>query len=205
MAKPFGEDLGSGMHAHISVLDKEGANIFTGGSNGKPADTLRHATGGLLETMAQMQAIFAPNPNSMRRLQGGSFAPDEITWGLDHRAAAVRLPEISDPAARLEHRICGADANPYLLFAVLLSAMLDGIEQNLSPGDPIVGDGYAQEEAKLPVYMPDAVDLFSESDFIRHSLGAELQRIYTLTKQQEIEEFRKRITQLEYQSFLKTL
>ena len=83
--------------------------------------------------------------------------------------------------------------------------MLDGIEQNLSPGDPISGDGYSQEDAKLPAYMPDAVRLFSESDFIRNSLGTELQRIYTLTKQQEIEEFRKRISLLEYQSYLEKL
>jgi glutamine synthetase len=88
---------------------------------------------------------------------------------------------------------------------VLLSAMLDGIEQNLSPGDPISGDGYAQEKARLPVYMSDAVRLFSASDFIRNSLGGEIQRIYTLTKQQEMEEFRKRISTLEYQSFLEQL
>jgi glutamine synthetase len=83
--------------------------------------------------------------------------------------------------------------------------MLDGIEQNLSPGNPITGDGYSQEEAKLPQYMPDAVRLFSESDFIRNSLGEELQRIYTLTKHQELDEFRKRISLLEYQSFLEKL
>jgi len=115
------------------------------------------------------------------------------------------VPAGNPAARRLEHRVAGADANPYLLFAVLLSAMLDGIEQNLSPGEPTSGDGYAQEVAKLPVYMPDAVNLFSESEFIRSSLGSELQRIYTLTKQQEVEEFRKRITPLEYQSYLEKL
>ena len=101
--------------------------------------------------------------------------------------------------------MAGADANPYLLFSVILSAMLDGIEQNLSPGDPISGDGYAQETSSLPIYMPDAMQLFDDSDFIRQSLGDELQRIYTLTKQQEIEEFRKRISPLEYQTFLQQL
>ena len=94
---------------------------------------------------------------------------------------------------------------PYLTFAVLLSAVLDGIEQNISPGDPIQGDGYAQVENALPGYMPEAVKLFSESDFIRNSLGQELQRIYTLTKEQEIAEFRKRITLLEHQSYLELL
>ena len=118
---------------------------------------------------------------------------------------AVRVPAGSKAARRLEHRVAGADANPYLAFAVLLSAMLDGIEQNISPGEPIKGDGYSQEKETLPVYMPDAVRLFSDSDFIRNSLGEELQRIFTLTKQQEIEEFRRRITLLEYQSFLERL
>jgi glutamine synthetase len=80
--------------------------------------------------------------------------------------------------------------------------MLDGIEQNLSPGKSTSGDGYAQEVEKLPIYMPDAVNRCGRSNFIRNSLGSELQRIYTLIKQQGIEEFRKRITPLEYQSYL---
>ena len=83
--------------------------------------------------------------------------------------------------------------------------MLDGIRENLSPGKPIVGDGYSQEEAALPVYMPDAVRIFSESDFIHNALGPEFQRIFTLTKEQEMEEFRRRISTLEYQSFLEKL
>ena len=83
--------------------------------------------------------------------------------------------------------------------------MNHSIEQSLSPGSPITGDGYSQEEAALPVYMPDAVSLFSESDFIRNALGPELQRIFTLTKEQEIAEFRRRITTLEYQSYLEKL
>ena len=93
----------------------------------------------------------------------------------------------------------------FLLFAVILSGMLEGIRENLSPGNPISGDGYAQEEATLPVYMPDAVRLFSESDFIRNSLGDEMQRIYTLTKEQEIAEFRRRITDLGYLTYLERL
>jgi glutamine synthetase len=83
--------------------------------------------------------------------------------------------------------------------------MLHGIREKLSPDEPISGDGYAQEEGRLPVYMPDAVKMFSESAFIRTALGSELQRIFTLTKEQEIAEFRRRITTLEYQSFLEKL
>jgi len=83
--------------------------------------------------------------------------------------------------------------------------MLEGMLTNLSPGKPVTGDGYAKETDLLPVYMPEAVKLFSESDFIRKAMGPELQRIFTLTKEQEIAEFRKRITTLEYQSYLEKL
>ena len=131
--------------------------------------------------------------------------PDLSQLGYENRTVAVRVPAGSPAARRLEHRVAGADANPYMLFAVILSGILEGIRENLSPGEPISGDGYAQEEASLPVYMPDAVRLFSESDFIRNALGTELQRIYTLTKEQELAEFRRRITTLEYQSFLERL
>lgn len=204
MPKPFENEAGNGLHVHCSVLDENGVNIFDDGSE-KGSPLLHSAIGGCLSSMADSVAIFTPSFNGYRRFQPGCHAPTYPSWGYENRTVAVRVPAGKQAARRLEHRVAGADANPYLVFAVLLSAMLDGIEQNLSPGKPISGDGYAQEAAKLPVYMPDAVRLFSESDFIRDSLGSELQRIYTLTKQQEVEEFRKRITTLEYQSYLEKL
>jgi glutamine synthetase len=204
MPKPFENEAGNGMHVHCSVLDDKGINIFDDGTE-KGSPLLHNAIGGCLHNMADSVAVLAPSFNAYRRFQPGCHAPTFPSWGYENRTVAVRVPAGSQSARRLEHRVAGADANPYLLFAVLLSAMLDGIEQNLSPGEPIVGDGYSQEGETLPVYMPDAVKLFSESDFIRNSLGTELQRIFTLTKQQEIEEFRKRITLLEHQSYLEQL
>ncbi len=205
MAKPFENEAGNGMHVHCSVLDESGMNVFDDGTE-RGTPLLHNAIAGCLEHMADSVAIFAPSFNGYRRFQPGCHAPTFPSWGYENRTVAVRVPAGSNAARRLEHRVSGADANPYLLFAVLLSAMLDGIEQNLSPGDPIKGDGYSQaEEASLPVYMPDAVRMFRESDFIRNALGPEIQRIFTLTKEQEIDEFRKRITELEYQSFLERL
>lgn len=204
MPKPFENESGNGMHVHCSMLDVSGVNVFDDGTE-KGSPLLLNAIGGCLANMADSVAIFCPSYNGYRRFQPGCHAPTYPSWGYENRTVAVRVPAGNHTARRLEHRVAGADANPYLLFAVLLSAMLDGIEQNLSPGDPTTGDGYAQESDKFPVYMPDAVKLFSESDFIHHSLGTELQRIYTLTKQQEVEEFRKRITLLEYQSYLEKL
>ena len=204
MPKPFEDEAGNGMHIHCSVLDESGANIFDDGTE-KGSALLHNAIGGCLLNMADSVAILAPSYNSYRRFQKGCHAPTFPGWGYENRTVAVRVPAGNPAARRLEHRVAGADANPYLLFAVVLSAILDGIEQNISPGDPISGDGYAQEDAVLPQYMPDAVSLFHDSDFIRNALGEELQRIYTLTKQQEIEEFRKRISLLEYQSYLQQL
>ena len=204
MAKPFEIEAGNGMHVHCSVLDEDGVNIFDDGTElGTPK--LHNAIAGCLLNMADSIAVFAPSYNAYRRFQPGCHAPTFPSWGYENRTVAVRVPAGSHAARRLEHRVAGADANPYLLFAVLLAAMFDGIEQNLSPGNPISGDGYSQEEATLPVYMPDAVKLFSESDFIRSALGPELQRIFTLTKEQEIAEFRRRISTLEYQSYLEKL
>jgi len=204
MAKPFEEEAGNGMHIHCSVLDDQGINIFNDGTE-KGTAKLQQAIGGCLTYMAESVAILAPTYNAYRRFQKGCHAPTFPSWGYENRTVAVRVPASNPVARRLEHRVAGADANPYLLFAVVLSAMLEGINENLSPGDPISGDGYAQEEAGLPVYMQDAVSLFKESDFIRNALGDEMQRIFTLSKEQEIAEFRRRITLLEYQSFLEKL
>ena len=204
MAKPFEDEAGNGMHVHCSVLDENGNNIFNDDSE-QGSDLLRNAIAGCLRYMPDSVAILAPTFNAYRRFQPGCHAPTFPSWGYENRTAAVRVPAGNNSARRLEHRVAGADANPYLLFAVLLSAMLEGIKQNLDPGDPITGDGYSQQTELLPVYIQDAVHIFKESDFIRANLGSELQRIYALTKEQEIAEFRRRITTLEYQSYLEKL
>ncbi len=204
MAKPFAGESGNGMHVHCSVLDENGANIFNDGSE-KGTPLLQQAIGGCLNYMADSMAIFAPNYNSYRRFQKGCHAPTYPCWGYENRTVALRVPAGNPAARRLEHRVAGADANPYLLFAVILAGVLEGINENLSPGDPVDGDGYAQQSDSLPLYMPEAVRQFSGSDFIRNSLGEELQNIYGLSKQQEIDEFRKRVTEFEYQSFLERL
>ncbi len=204
MPKPFEEESGNGMHVHCSVLDESGANIFDDGTElGTPL--LHHAIGGCLAHMAESVAIFAPSYNGYRRFQPGTHAPTYPSWGYENRTVAVRVPAGSNSARRLEHRVAGADANPYLLFAVLLASMMAGMRGKVSPGKPITGDGYAQITESLPVYMHEAVAMFSASGFIRDNLGSEIQRIFTLTKEQEIAEFRHRITALEYQSYLERL
>jgi glutamine synthetase len=205
MSKPFEAESGNGMHVHCSLLDEKGNNVFDDGSE-RGSPLLQHAVAGCLHYMPESMAIFAPSYNAYRRFQAGSHAPIFATWGYENRTVALRVPAGSHAARRLEHRVAGADANPYLLFAVILGAMLEGMEQQLPPPKPTTGDGYALSGAStLPLYMHEALEQFSQSDFIRSALGGELQRIFTLTKTQEVEEFRRRVTALEYQTYLQRL
>ncbi|MFP3541277.1 glutamine synthetase, partial [Pseudomonas sp. SIMBA_044] len=86
-------------------------------------------TAGMLKTMREAQLVFAPFANSYRRFQPGSFAPVDLTWGYGHRGTAIRIPDMNGPAARVEHRVAGADANPYLLLAAILGGMLLGLDE----------------------------------------------------------------------------
>jgi len=205
MPKPFEEEAGNGMHIHCSLLDQQGANVFDDGTE-RGSALLHQAIAGCLRYMPESVSIFAPSYNAYRRFQSGSHAPVFPTWGFENRTVAVRVPAGNHRARRLEHRVAGADANPYLLLAVILGAMLEGIEQQLTPPSPTTGDGYAQQgAASLPVYMHEALDRFRDSRFVRSALGGELQRIFSLTKTQEVEEFRRRVTELEHQTYLEQL
>lgn len=207
MPKPFADEAGNGLHVHCSVLDRDGNNIFDdGGERGTPE--LRHAIAGCLQHMADSVAVFAPSFNAYRRFQRGSHAPTTPNWGYENRTVAVRVPAGSSKARRLEHRVAGSDANPYLVFAVLLAAMMDGIERRLDPGAPISGNAYSQDAPKdpeLPVFMQDALRLFGASSFISTALGPEMQRTFGLTKGQELGEFQRHITSLEYHAYVERL
>jgi len=204
MAKPFTDLAGNGMHVHCSVLDAEGRNIFNDGSElGTPL--LRHAIGGCLSHMADSMAILAPNHNSYRRFQKAAHAPTSPTWGVDNRTVALRIPAGDPSARRLEHRVAGADVNPYLLFAVILAAMREGIQNAIDPGPPVKGDAYSQNKPVLPLYLHDAVAQFAQSEFIARNLGPELRRTYTLSKEQEIDEFRRTVSPFEHHTFLERI
>ncbi len=204
MAKPFADEAGNGMHLHCSMLDEQGDNIFNDGGD-RGTELLRHAVAGCMQYMAESMAVFAPNVNSYRRFQPGSHAPTSPCWGYDNRTVSVRIPAGKPAARRLELRVAGADANPYLLYAAMLSAVIEGIAQQLDPGDPTTGDGYEQASETLPEYLPEAVKLFEDSEFIARNLGEELQRSYAQTKWQENAVFRNRVTELEYASYLERL
>ena len=142
MAKPIAGLPGSSMHLHQSIVDASGQNIFSH-PDGSESAQFRQFIGGLQTYIPDLMLIFAPFINSYRRFVEGSQAPVNLEWGIDNRTVGLRIP-ISDPAARrVENRIAGADANPYLVIAASLAAGLAGIEENSTPSEPIVGNGYA--------------------------------------------------------------
>ena len=136
MAKPYAEDAGSGLHIHISLADAKGRNLFADANKGEA--TLRHAVAGLQKLLPESLAFFAPNRNSFRRF-GGLFAPVNRKWGEDNRTVALRVPTDRGPGRRIEHRVCGADANPYLALAAMLAGMHHGITRKLEPDAPVIG------------------------------------------------------------------
>jgi glutamine synthetase len=201
MAKPFGNIAGNGMHVHCSVLDNDGNNAFDNGAV-EGTDLLRQAIAGCLATMEESMLLFAPNLNSYRRFQRGTHAPLAPAWGYENRTVSVRVPADAPVATRIEHRVSGADANPYLAIAAILAGMLHGIENKLEAPAPLVGNAYDQVPPSLPRYWQDALARFSDSAFIRDNFGGEFQRIYTLLKQQEQDEFDRHVTPLEYDACL---
>ncbi|CAH0339374.1 glutamine synthetase family protein [Rhizobium sp. CECT 9324] len=203
MAKPYGMQAGSGMHVHFSVLDESGRNIFVG-ENG-PADTLLHSVGGLLEAMGESMAVFAPHQNSYRRLRPSEHAPTYASWGFDNRSAAVRVITASKPATRIEHRVAGSDTNPYLVLAMILSAALAGMKEKTPPGGAISGDDHAISHEPLPTNWDYAIQRFAKSSFAYAALGPKYRGLYTACKQQELSEFSQRVTDVEYDAYIRTV
>lgn len=201
MAKPFGQLAGNGMHVHCSVLDSAGNNAFDSGT-GKGSELLREAVAGCLAGMADSMLLFAPNLNSYRRFQRGSYAPVTPCWGYENRTVSVRIPADAPHATRIEHRVAGADANPYLAISAILAGMLHGIENKLQAPPPLEGNAYELLEPSLPRYWPDALARFENSDFISRNFGKTFQHVYSVLKHQEMADFDCQVTPLEYDACL---
>ncbi|MBD9367769.1 glutamine synthetase family protein [Xanthomonas sp. XNM01] len=203
MAKPLTGQAGNGLHLHVSVLDTEGRNLFAGTPEA-PADALRHAVGGLQRSAPDNLLLFAPHANSYRRFVANAFVPLNDSWGFNNRTVAMRVPH-SDPAnMRIEHRIAGADANPYLVAAAVLAGMLDGIEQRCDPGAPITGNAYEQVETRTPAW-PEAIAAFLHSGFAAQWYGERFRHIYGQQKLKEMRDFQTEVTDLDYAWYLRTV
>jgi glutamine synthetase len=200
MAKPFGDRDGNGFHTHVSILDDAGNNIFDDGTE-RGSEVLKNAIAGLAETMPDSMLIFAPHLNSWRRLQRGVHGPLAPTWGYENRYVALRIPNGEGTARRIEHRIAGADANPYLSLAVILAGILHGIDQQLEAQPPTTA-GPEKQATTLPASWDAALIAFEQSAFIRDYLGEDFQFALTEIKRIEQDEFSAAVSPLEYDSYL---
>jgi glutamine synthetase len=205
MPKPYGEQAGSGLHFHISVLDARARNIFAGDDPVTLNTALSGAIAALKATMPDATLAFAPNLNSYRRLAPGAYAPVVAAWGMDNRGVALRVPASTGLDARLEHRVAGSDANPYIALALLLQAMLEGLDGGDDPGALVVGEATQQDGSPLPTEWGAAIEAFEMSDFVGRALGTEFQRVYALMKRQELETLRARVTDVEFDVYLRAL
>lgn len=203
MAKPFTENAGSGMHIHLSLNDAKGNNLF---ASDDPAGNalLRHAIGGMASTINDCMAIFAPNANSYRRFRRNTYAPVAPTWGVNNRTVSFRIPAGPPKSRHVEHRISGADANPYLAAAAVLAAMHHGIKTKIDPGPATTGNGYATKVEGLTLNWFDALDAFEDSKFIADYFGAEFVKIFSAVKRAECERFFAQVTDLDYRWHLRT-
>ncbi|PID65038.1 MAG: glutamine synthetase [Gammaproteobacteria bacterium] len=205
MAKPYGYQSGSGFHIHCSMVDSQGKNLFDDGSE-RGTDLLRHAVAGLLTTMNDFMLVFAPHMNSYRRLAPGTHAPTGIAWGYENRTAAIRIPGGPCAARRIEHRVAGADANPYLVCAAVLGGALYGIENQLEPQAPTEGCVYEKENIEpLPTDWFTAISEFEDSKTVPQIFPQEMCDIIASVKQQEAEHFAKQITSFELNTYIQDL
>ena len=155
MAKPIAGAPGNSMHLHQSVLDSAGRNIFSQ-PDGSESAAFGHFIGGLQTYGPDLMLVFAPFVNSYRRFVVGSQAPINLAWGHDNRTAGLRIPASGPHARRVENRIAGADANPYLAIAASLAAGLAGLDEELPPSEPLDtgANAYLQAHALERSFLP---------------------------------------------------
>jgi glutamine synthetase len=177
MAKWDAKHAGNSLHVHMSLTDSEGRPLFSGegeplsGTEARPSQLFRFAVGGMLTHARELALLFAPNVNSYKRYAAGTFAPTRIAWSYDNRTVGFRVVGHGS-GLRVECRIPGGDANPYLVYAGLIAAALDGIEQRRDPGPLFEGDGYrADRLPQIPSSLQRAIGEFEASAFARDAFG----------------------------------
>ena len=156
--------------------------------------------GGVLAMMRASSLVFAPHRNSYRRLTPNAHVASEVSWGYETRAAAVRIPGGSNAARRVEHRVAGADANPYLVLAAVLGAALEGIENRIEPPEPMRPASEA-----LPIDWKQAIDAFEGSEAMARVFAPILRETFVGMKKQELQVFSQQISPFEHESYLETV
>ena len=197
MAKP-NEKEGNSSHIHLSFRGLDGSMVMVDEKDKEQgmSDVGRQFVAGQIEHLREMTLLFAPNINSYKRFVPGSFAPTAIRWGRDNRTCALRLVG-HGPSLRLENRVAGGDVNPYLAVSGIIAAGLDGISKKMVLEPAFQGNAYASDSARLPSSMPEALELWENSSWIKEVFGPEVQAHYANMAKIEIAAYGKAITDWE--------
>jgi glutamine synthetase len=189
------------LHVHVSLLDAAGRNIFAA-ADALASAPLRHAIAGTLSTLADGMALCAPGPNSYRRFRAEAYVPMHANWSINNRGSAIRVPASDAANLRIEHRLAGADANPYLVTAWVLAGMLRGLDEGREPPPVLEGNAYRQQGEPLPAVWSSAIDRFSTSAFARETFGEKFTSLFATVKRAEMEEFDSYVTPREIARYL---
>ncbi|WP_422459313.1 MULTISPECIES: glutamine synthetase family protein [unclassified Endozoicomonas] len=190
MAKPISGEPGSSMHLHQSILDKQGNNIFSN-EDDSPSKMIYHYIGGLQQYVSEAMPLFAPNVNSYRRFLRDTSAPVNLAWGIDNRTVSLRIPDSSPANRRVENRLAGADANPYLAFAASLLCGYLGMINAAEPTQAVTGNASDDSNDKrLPLNLEEALELMEQSEILKKTLGRRFVRSYVEVKRTEYQNFK---------------
>ncbi|SCL21554.1 L-glutamine synthetase [Micromonospora rhizosphaerae] len=196
MAKPNARE-GNSCHIHFSLRDRDGRSAMLGDGPAHLSATGQRVLAGLLDTMREFSLFFAPNVNSYKRYQPGSFAPTALCWGTDNRTCALRLVG-HGPGMRVENRVPGADVNPYLAIAALVAGAVHGIEQELELGEECTGNAYDDAAAeRVPGTLRDALTLWESSPVAKDAFGDEVVAHYANQARVELRAFDAAVTDWE--------
>jgi glutamine synthetase len=195
MAK-YNEREGNSCHIHLSLRDGDGQPVFAGDRDGGMSAVFEQFLAGQLAGLRELSAFFAPNINSYKRYQEGSFAPTAVAWGNDNRTCAIRVVG-HGAGLRFENRVPGGDVNPYLAVAAMIAAGLHGVEQELDPPPPFAGNAYTAGFEHVPTTLGEAADLLHSSKIARMALGDAVVDHYLNAARVEVAAFNAAVTDWE--------
>ncbi len=204
MPKPFMGDAGNGMHVHMSLRDSDGGNAFAAHDADPPIHSalMRRFLTGLVAHQLELQAVNCPTINGYKRVEDYSFAPTQVTWGLDHRLVAVRSVVDHGEATRLEARWASADANPYLVIAGCLAAGADGLERELELPPMVSGDPHVDAaNRRIPTSLGEAIGELESSAWAREAFGEVFVETFLTMLRHEVGLFEKYVTDWERERY----
>jgi glutamine synthetase len=210
MARWSREQAGSSGHLHQSLWDRDGERNGFAAGDGPDGEgfspVMRHFLGGQLALMAEVMPLVCPTINSYKRTVPGAWAPANVAWGIENRTTALRAIRGNSPSAtRVEYRLAGADANPYLALAASLATGLYGIEREVEPPAPVAGNAYTAGAPALPRSLEEATAALRDSAAARELFGEEFVRHFTASRDWEVRRFREAVTDWELRRYFEAI